>query len=142
MVFGGPAGPRCEPPVMIFPQRRKRDRYGIDRGPRLVWPHHEKWVRGFGCSVPGCKCTPIRCHHLRNAANSSTSKKPHSAFVISLCDAHHDECHKGEKTFAEKYGLSLYAIAGRLLRHSPDRAMRESFHELPAHVQRPLLEAA
>lgn len=128
---------------MIYPKRQKRQRYGIDRGPRLVWPHHERWTRGFNCSVPGCPCRPVRFHHLRNAANSSKGNKPHSAFGIPLCDAHHEEWHlKGEKTFVAEHKIKPYALANWFLHNSPDTAMRESFHELPEHVKRPLLEAA
>lgn len=128
--------------LMYWPKRQKRERYGIERGPKLEWPHHERWTRGFNCSVNGCANRPVRCHHLRNAANSSAGKKPHSAFVIPLCDEHHERCHKGEKTFAREHGLNLYAIAGWHMRNSPDLAMRESFRQLPDPVQRPLLEAA
>ena len=130
------------PLQFTIPRRRPVVKSGIDRGPRLEWPRHEKWTRGFSCSVPGCECRPVRFHHLRNAANSSKGKKPHSAFSIPLCDEHHEEWHRGDKTFIAKHRIQPYRLAAWFLRNSPDVAMRASFYELPADVQRPLLEAA
>jgi len=127
---------------MLRPTRLKRPKMGVRDVVRLVWTKHQAFVRRHACSVPGCTNRPIEFAHVRNAANSGASIKPHDAFGIPLCSGHHEEAHRGEKTFCRKYGIDPYKIAAWFLRNSPDLAMRESFAELPAHVKRRLLEAA
>lgn len=128
--------------MSFIPARRKRSRSGILRSPRLVWPRHEKWVRGHDCCVPGCKGEPIVFAHVRNAANAGTAIKSHSSFGRSLCYAHHEEEHGSTDAFDAKYGINRYQQAAWFMQRSPDVAMRESFHELPDHVKRQLLDAA
>ena len=126
----------------MIPQRRKPPKMGVRVQIDKVFMRHRKWVKGFGCAVPGCKCSDIEFAHIRNAANSGKGNKPHDGFGYGLCGCHHAEEHHGSETFARKYGIKPYALAAWFLRHSPDIAMRESFYQLPDHVQRPLLEAA
>ena len=133
---------------MIRPQRIKRPRMGVRVQIDKIFMRHRKWVKGFGCAVAGAWLTNCECGggmefaHIRNAANSGKSTKPHDAFGYGLCSTHHAEEHRGAETFARKYGIDPYKLAAWFLRNSPDRAMRESFYQLPGHVQRTLLEAA
>lgn len=77
--------------------------------------------------MPGCYDDRIEFAHIRSAANAGIGLKPHSAFGVSLCHAHHAEAHSiGHDTFARKYGLDLWALARTFVRNSPDTAMRES----------------
>lgn len=112
---------------MMLPKRRPPTRSGIQRAPERVWPRHRKWVRSHGCCVPGCEDGPIEFAHVRSAANSGTGLRPHDAFAISLCRAHHAEQHRiGVKSFEDKYNLDMGLAAIEFTRKSPDRAMRES----------------
>lgn len=116
----------------MLPKKRKRERSGIERGPRRNWPKHERWVRSHSCSVPGCEDHPIEFMHLRSAANSGTGLKPHSAHGISGCWRHHQEAHRiGHETFARKYGIDLWALAAEFAQKSPDIEMRMSLRENP-----------
>lgn len=116
-----------------LPPRRKRAKSGIERGPKRSWPKHEKWVRGHACCVPGCTDGPIVFAHVRSAANAGTGLKPHSAFGVALCDAHHKSQHQhGIETFQRQHGIDLWAIAAEFTKRSPDREMRESLKLVPA----------
>lgn len=112
---------------MKLPARRKPLRSGIRREPKRKWPRHEKWVRGHTCSVPDCTGTPIEFAHVRSAANAGTGLKPHSAFGVSLCFAHHREQHNdGVETFQRRHKIDLFALAAAFVRASPDVEMRAS----------------
>ncbi len=113
----------------MLPARRKAPRSGIMRGPRRVWPRHEKFVRGHICCVPGCQGDPIVFAHIRSAANSGKALKPASWYGISLCDGHHKEQHRGDKTFSAKYGIDVWQLAAEFARRSPDLAMRAAMRE-------------
>ncbi len=128
---------------MLWPRRVKRPKMGVRIQIDKIFMRHRKWVKGFGCSVPGCKCTDIEFAHIRNAANSGKGNKPHDSFGRPLCGAlHHVEEHKiGADSFDRKHAIDRYAQAAWFLRNTPDRALRDSFAELPDHVKRPLLEA-
>lgn len=118
---------------MSLPPRRKPPKSGIPRGPKRHWPRHEKWVRGHACSVPGCIGSPIEFAHVRSAANAGTGIKPHSAFGVSLCFAHHREQHEdGVATFERRHGIDLKAIAAEFVRRSPDAEMRASLRLVSA----------
>lgn len=112
----------------MLPQRKKPLRSGIARAPRRDWPRHEKFVRGFKCSVPGCECGPIEFAHLRlGAKGNGVGIKPPSWFGISLCSDHHREAHTlGEMTFQRKHGLDWLKLATEFAKASPDRAMQEA----------------
>lgn len=110
-----------------LPARRKRIRSGIERAPQRIWLRHRRFVRSHGCIVSGCQATEIQCCHIRSAANSGTSLKPHDAFTYPGCFNHHAEQHQcGQGTFEDRHGIDLYAIAAELVRRSPDHAMRVS----------------
>jgi hypothetical protein len=108
---------------------RKRPRTKPSYRPQLVWPRHRRFVRSFGCSVPGCAHydEPIEFAHVRSAANSGVGVKPHDCFGLSLCRFHHREQHQiGQKAFAEKHEIDLFQMAAEFTRKSPDKAMRDS----------------
>ncbi len=64
---------------------------------------------------------PIECAHVRRAFNSGTGMKPSDAYTVSLCSDHHAESHRGERTFEQKYGLDLLALAEEFFRASPHK---------------------
>lgn len=112
---------------MSLPKKKTRQRSGIERVPKRIWPRHRKFVRSHRCCVPGCEDGPIEFAHVRSAANSGTSLKPHDSFAVSLCVAHHDEQHdKGAETFQAKYKIDLWKLAAEFTRLSPDWQMKDS----------------
>jgi hypothetical protein len=122
---------------MMLPKKRVRERSGIERAPKREWPRHRKFVRSHGCCVPGCQDYPIEFHHLRSAANSGVSQKPHDAFGVSLCAAHHVEYHqRGGESFERKYSIDLAMLAAEFVRRSPDRVMKESLEPGKPNPQR------
>lgn len=115
-----------------LPRRRKVTKSGIERAPKREWPRHRKFVRSHACCVPGCQREPIEFAHLRSAANSGTGIKPHDAFGISLCHAHHREQHLlGQPGFEKQYHIDLGALAAAFVKASPDQAMRDSLALVP-----------
>lgn len=110
-----------------LPRRRKVSKSGIERAPKREFPRHRKFVRSFGCCVPGCEEAQIEFAHVRSAANSGTAVRPHDAFGISLCVAHHREQHSiGQPAFERKYNIDLKALATAFVKASPDVGMKES----------------
>lgn len=114
----------------MLPPKRIRPHSGIERAPRREWPRHRKFVRSHACSVPGCADGPIVFAHIRTAENAGTGIKPADWHGVSLCDGHHQESHRGEKTFQRKYRIDLKAIAREFANKSPDEAMKEAMRSL------------
>jgi hypothetical protein len=113
-----------------IPKRRKPIRSEIKRGPRREWLKHQRWVRGFECSVPGCLCRDIEFAHARLGAQfGGTSVRPPDWYGLPLCVAHHAEQHRGEESFQLRYRIDMVGIALDLARQSPDMAMREEMRE-------------
>jgi len=112
------------------PQRRKPPKSGIQRAPERSWRRHEQWVRGFACvafkaDAENCR-GKIQCCHTRLGTGGGTALKPPSWYSFPACERHHDEQHTiGERSFEKKYGLDLRAIALKLARMSPDKAMKD-----------------
>lgn len=114
----------------MLPQKRKRERSGIERAPRREYPTHRAFVRRHSCSVPGCQDGPIEFAHVRTAANAGTGIKPSDAYGISLCAAHHREQHQiGAATFGAKYKLNLLALAAQFASWTSDKALRLALQE-------------
>jgi hypothetical protein len=115
----------------MLPARRKQPKFGTVRAPRRHWPRHEKWVRGFDCSVPGCGCAPIEFAHLRlGAKDNGIGIKPPSWFGISLCVEHHREAHRiGEMSFQRRHGIDWLKLASEFARRSPDVEMRKAMKD-------------
>lgn len=88
---------------------------------RLRSTAHRDWVRKHHCSVPGCHQMPIEVAHVGKANNHGIGKKASDAFTLSLCRDHHQESHRGDKTFQKKYGLDLMALAREFYFRSPHR---------------------
>jgi hypothetical protein len=109
----------------MLPPKLKRAKMGV-RSPRpRVWPKHRRWVKSYGCCVPGCIATTVDFAHLRSSANAGMNQKPHDAFGVSLCREHHVEQHSlGLNAFDRKYGTDLWALAAEFTRRSPDADMR------------------
>ena len=104
----------------MLPQRLKPDHYKLK--PRLRSVAHREWVRSHYCVVPGCQLMPIECMHIRRAANAGMGFKPSDAFTCSGCREHHAECHRiGERTFEQKHGINLMALAREFYERSPHR---------------------
>jgi hypothetical protein len=87
----------------MLPKKKARQRSGIERAPKRIWPRHRRHVRSHCCCVPGC------------------------AGGVSLCVAHHDEQHdKGAETFQRKYKIDLWKLAAEFTRTSPDQQMKDA----------------
>jgi hypothetical protein len=113
--------------MMNLPAKRKRARMGVQPTIRKIWPRHRRWVKLHGCCVPGCRSASVDFAHLRSATNAGKDQKPHDAFGVSLCRAHHDEQHQfGVAAFDKKYGTDLWTLAAEFARQSPDWQMRAS----------------
>jgi hypothetical protein len=109
----------------LLPKRRLRERSGIERAPRRIWPRHRRFVKSHACCVPGCAGEPIEFAHIRSAANAGTSVRPFDWFGVSLCKRHHREQHdRGVETFMATYLIDLWALAAEFAARSPDLAMR------------------
>lgn len=119
---------------MKLPQKRERQRSGIQRGVQREWPRHRKFIRSLACVCAELPfkdgfywCDgPIACCHLRLGTHGPMADKPHDWFTFPGCAIHHEEAHKGEASFQAKYNLDLRAICLALARQSPDTAMREA----------------
>ena len=117
----------------LLPPRRDRPRSGISRGPQRHWPRHRAFLRRHCCVVSGCQAEPIEVSHLRTAGNAGTGLKPHDAFAVSMCGAHHREYHRiGHDSFERRYRLSLGVLAAAFVRDSPDWEMRASLRLVSA----------
>lgn len=111
----------------MLPQRISRKSDKADTGKRS--PAHRSWVRGHHCVIPGCQEMPIECAHVRRANNSGMGFKPSDAFTVSLCKPHHAESHTGERTFEQRYGVDLMALAREFYLKSPHRHRLENPYE-------------
>lgn len=119
---------------MILPKRRERQRSGIQRAPRRVWPRHERWIRSLTCSVLACpsavELIPIECAHVRTGTDGGTSIKPSSWWTLPLCrECHHIQHHIGEAEFEKRNAIDMKRIALALAKQSPDTAMRDAMRE-------------
>jgi hypothetical protein len=124
----------------MLPRRLPQPKLGVNAPPRKVWPRHRRWVRSHGCCVPDCPASRVDFAHLRSAANAGKGLKPHDAFGISLCRAHHIEQHTlGAASFGQKHGIDLWALAREFARRTPDQRMRFSLtgHDEPTNKPEP-----
>lgn len=97
------------------------------REAQKIWPRHRRYVKSFGCCVPGCTGQPIEFAHYRTAANSGTGIKPHDRFGISLCRSCHRSQHViGQAEFQRIHKIDMAALADAFYARSPDKAMKES----------------
>ena len=112
----------------MLPRKRKASRSGIERGPKLVWNRHRKFIRSLNCCVPGCTDEGlIEVAHVRSAANSGTGIKPIDGFAVGMCRDHHHEQHSiGVKSFETKYRINLESLAHEYVDASPDWQLRDT----------------
>ncbi|USI71641.1 DUF968 domain-containing protein [Sphingomonas morindae] len=111
-----------------LPARRQRNS-GAAQKVRSV-PGHLAWVRGHGCSVPGCQpdadrpgSDRIEAAHVRRGTDGGASLKPHDRWAISLCAHHHRRQHEvGEASFERETGIDMAALARAFAARSPHRA--------------------
>ncbi len=116
--------------MRAHPRRRTRSKPVS----RLRCREHLQHVRGFGCSVPGCKREPIEAAHVRLGVpledKGGTGMKPHDKWAIPLCggpDGHHAQQHRvGEASFDELHHIDSLDIAAGLWRASPHRRKLEA----------------
>lgn len=121
---------------MKLPQKRERQRSGIQRGVQREWPRHRKFIRSLECCVHGCLLCDeldklvgcvIECAHVRTGTDGGTAIKPSDWWTVPLCSVHHLEQHNiGEPAFERLHKIDLKRIALALARQSPDTAMREA----------------
>lgn len=112
----------------MLPQRRKHNSTRAKEKNRF--PSHCAWVRGFGCSVPGCEELPIEAAHVRVGTGGGMGIKPHDKWVIALCRDHHSEQHRlGEPSFERKHGINMKALAEEFAAKSPHRRKWEACND-------------
>ena len=109
--------------MMTLPPRlpARIDRRALLGKPKLRSKAHRDWVRSHQCCVPGCTGMPIEVAHINSAATRGIGMKSSDALTVSLCRNHHQESHRGEKSFEEKHDLSLVALAKQFYLMSPFR---------------------
>lgn len=93
-------------------------------------PSHRKWLRLKACVVPGCQGLPIVVAHVRSSMDGGIGVKPHDAFAVPMCDAHHlsgpQAQHSiGEPAFEKLHGIDLMKLALMFASKSPDERIRE-----------------
>lgn len=117
----------------MLPKKRQPQRSEIVRAPRREWQRHRKWLRSHECvcslAPQGFSfCTgPVEVSHIRTAANAGVGLKPHDAFSVPMCNAHHANYHRwGHDSFEGYFNLDLAKLAAEFTAKSPDKAMRES----------------
>lgn len=104
---------------MTLPGRRTRPKMGCRDGIRRTFPAHRAWVRRHCCVVTGCNAGPIQFCHVKSRGAGGGDW-----YGVSMCLEHHDEQHKGIKTFERKYAIDLYALAAEFAARTTDKALR------------------
>lgn len=120
--------------MIAIPKKRERQRSGIERAPRREFPTHRRHVARHECVVTlSPNPTPcrgqIRACHYRTAATAGSGLKSFDWLIFPGCDGHHEEEHRGTKTFQENHGISLPKICREFAEKSPDRMMRIVYRE-------------
>lgn len=76
------------------------------------------------CLICGSRGTTVM-HHLRTSSNAGTGVKAGDNQCLPLCNLHHDEIHRSEKAFADKYkwavGNDIIAFAELLYKRHLDK---------------------
>lgn len=114
----------------MLPAKRKPISARIAHYPERVYQRHRKWLRSHECV---CTLSPkslgcagrIEVSHIRTAANSGTALKPMDSSAVPMCEAHHKQYHRGDKTFERIYGLDLAKLAAEFASRTPDEKLRE-----------------
>jgi len=70
---------------------------------------YKQYIRSLPCIICDYPCSEP--HHVRNANNSGTGKKPSDFWCVPLCKLHHAEFHHyGKKTFYDRHGIDIYEV--------------------------------
>ena len=114
----------------MIPKRRKRERAGIRKEPRIRCPGHCAWIRGFPCAVHDERvCSgKIEAAHIRIGTDGGMGMKPSDCYVVPLCAHHHREQHQvGEHNFWAYFTgyFDPHKIAAQLWARSPHRLKYE-----------------
>lgn len=92
------------------------------RDSRWRSPAHCNFVRSHACSVCG-STTAIEVAHVRIGSGAGMGQKPDDWNTISLCgglSGHHAEQHRiGERSFEQKYKISMTRLADEFAAASP-----------------------
>ena len=110
------------PPLYKKPRRKKR----LTGREPVRSPTHRAWVRRHECVVPACNGEyHPEAHHAKTKGAGGGDE-----WCVSLCRMHHvglGGVHQGgRRTFMERYGIDLEAIAKRFAEASPDQKIREA----------------
>jgi len=68
------------------------------------------WVKTRECKVQGCRRKAVNMH----IKTGGTGRKADYTEIADICQTHHLESHRGQKTFELKYKLALRQIADQL----------------------------
>ncbi len=104
---------------MKLPRRRKRTKFGTDRGGPVKCRSHLQWVRGFACvTLASGSCEgSIEAHHAKTRGAGGGDN-----MVVPICSHHHrllDSPGWSQPKFERVYSLDLKEIAEGLWRISP-----------------------
>lgn len=127
----------------MLPKKKAKVRSHIERGPKLIWNRHRRFIRSLGCCIPNCDDQGlIEVAHVRSAANAGTGIKPIDGFAVGMCHDHHHEQHStGVRSFEAKYKINLFALAHEYVEASPDWQLRDTMRTL-ADWSTPYAESA
>lgn len=87
----------------------------------------KQWLRGRPCAVENRECKgPMVAAHVDHAGGKGMGTKVADMNCIPLCDGHHQEQHKGWRSFETKYRINAVALAQAYWRAWPGRAKWEA----------------
>lgn len=88
------------------------------------FPSHLQWLRGRPCAVErsgGCT-GKIEAAHVDHAGGKGVSLKVADYHAVPLCSGHHQQLHRGARTFEATHAIDLVAAAAAFAGLSPHRA--------------------
>lgn len=116
-----PAPRLKKPPQPI----RARNPERADKRDAEAFAEQAALCRRRSCLVRGCRARPCVPHH-----QVSRGARGKDEDTVPLCWAHHEEAHRGQKTFEERHGLDLEHEAAKLAAELAARAT----HDCEAHA--------
>lgn len=72
-------------------------------------PAYREFLSDLGCII--CRATPIVIAHVKTGG---VGRKADYTHTVPLCHTHHEEQHRGTKSFEARYGVSLSAWAAHI----------------------------
>jgi hypothetical protein len=89
---------------------------------------HRDWIKTHWCQCGERGLEPcsgdVVASHIRIGTDGGTGFKPSDWWTLPLCDSHHKELHRGERSFYERYGIDPHALARLYWKHSPHKTER------------------